>query len=702
MDAETAGLLREYAAGLAEDHGLPADYVLAHLDVESSGGRNTADSSAGAIGPMQLMPATAKRLGVDARDPMQNIQGGVAELARLRDQFGGDLLKASAGYNSNPDKVEQRMAQGLDGLPPETQNYLFKIAKGYPALLDAPAPAKAPGPGQPVPAPSVAPGGPQPPSTMAADVGGFDALGRAAGIVGRGALAAGGNLVHGLAADADTLATGGQQVASKLTGGLVPPVPASQLPSLPEAGAAALDVANLLVPSASRIGAATIGGAAALLHSIANGEPWNTTAAATVGATILGGLFPGAKSPIGEAEAAVGVARPGPAAFRASTQDARAAAQNKALGEATIAKFTDTTLADLRHTDANQLIDTKIATLADKKNAAYSKIDRGADVDVTDYVNVLQDHKANGRTLPSTIAEGTKGFYAELKPQQLPDGTWAILPTGRMRGTVGNLLDANMKLGERINEVAASADRAGIRDLKTLRKDLTNTTAAALPNAGQRTLFAAARSSAKQAAQDKNMLVLLSKYANPDEALGAPFDMTGLATALRVRTADGARKQLKLLGPENFAAVKRWGQLADRLTADPAKTRMWSQIMQWSKGVGLAGAAGLGAVSAAGLSTASPYAMIAGATAGGIGAVLLTRRMIQSSGLLRIAEKFAGSTTSKALTVNAGRLALTLAMVQHDHEQAMATQPADQPSPSPSALPPLPSATPGPQRVPAP
>lgn len=75
--------------------------ALAIMQTES-GGKPDARSPAGALGPMQLMPETAKRLGVDPNDPMQNIRGGVAELRRLIDQHGGDVEQVLRGYNGSP------------------------------------------------------------------------------------------------------------------------------------------------------------------------------------------------------------------------------------------------------------------------------------------------------------------------------------------------------------------------------------------------------------------------------------------------------------------------------------------------------------------------------------------------------------------------------------------------------------------------
>ncbi|MEN6466922.1 MAG: lytic transglycosylase domain-containing protein [Syntrophaceae bacterium] len=83
-------------------------------------------SSKGAIGPMQLMPGTAKDLGVDPNDPVQNVYGGVKYLSMLLQRYNGDEAKALVGYNwghVNADKWDGRM----ESLPDETQKYLKTI-----------------------------------------------------------------------------------------------------------------------------------------------------------------------------------------------------------------------------------------------------------------------------------------------------------------------------------------------------------------------------------------------------------------------------------------------------------------------------------------------------------------------------------------------------------------------------------------------
>jgi len=97
---------------------------------ESGLNPNVPDSSAGAIGIMQLMPATARALGVDPRDPAQNIAGGVMTLQRLLSRF-GDISEVLAAYNWGEGNVSGAMSKyGADWLshaPGETQSYVAKI-----------------------------------------------------------------------------------------------------------------------------------------------------------------------------------------------------------------------------------------------------------------------------------------------------------------------------------------------------------------------------------------------------------------------------------------------------------------------------------------------------------------------------------------------------------------------------------------------
>jgi hypothetical protein len=81
-------------------------------------------SPAGAVGIVQLMPATARGLGVNASDPAQALAGGARYLKSMLDQFGGNTSLALAAYNAGPTAVRQ-----AGGIPPytETQNYVRTV-----------------------------------------------------------------------------------------------------------------------------------------------------------------------------------------------------------------------------------------------------------------------------------------------------------------------------------------------------------------------------------------------------------------------------------------------------------------------------------------------------------------------------------------------------------------------------------------------
>lgn len=116
---------RSEIAAAAQQYGVEESVVRAIIHAESAFNPN-ALSRVGAQGLMQLMPATARRFGVDnAFDPAQNIRGGVQYLAFLLRRFNGDVRLAAAGYNAGEGAVDK-----YGGVPPysETQRYVQRVA----------------------------------------------------------------------------------------------------------------------------------------------------------------------------------------------------------------------------------------------------------------------------------------------------------------------------------------------------------------------------------------------------------------------------------------------------------------------------------------------------------------------------------------------------------------------------------------------
>jgi len=125
-EAEGEVDLDTYIKQVAARYDVPADLVAAVIDAESS--RNPrAVSRRGARGLMQLMPKTAKRLGVDDPfDPRANIEAGVRHLRAMIDIFGNDLPRVLAAYNAGEVAVIKHR-----GVPPyrETRAYVKRITK---------------------------------------------------------------------------------------------------------------------------------------------------------------------------------------------------------------------------------------------------------------------------------------------------------------------------------------------------------------------------------------------------------------------------------------------------------------------------------------------------------------------------------------------------------------------------------------------
>ena len=90
----------------------------------------SAKSRAGALGVMQLMPKTAKMLGVDPLNPEENIRGGVTYLKQMYDKYNDPVL-AAAAYNAGPGRLDKALkGQGIQALPRETRMYIAGLAEG--------------------------------------------------------------------------------------------------------------------------------------------------------------------------------------------------------------------------------------------------------------------------------------------------------------------------------------------------------------------------------------------------------------------------------------------------------------------------------------------------------------------------------------------------------------------------------------------
>lgn len=122
----------DYLVRKSIEYGVDARLVAALISKESGGNQN-AISPAGAIGIGQLMPETARELGVDPYDKLQNIDGTIRYLAQMLQRFGGDVSKALAAYNAGAGAVEY-----YGGVPPysQTQAYVNNVLSTYQGMAN--------------------------------------------------------------------------------------------------------------------------------------------------------------------------------------------------------------------------------------------------------------------------------------------------------------------------------------------------------------------------------------------------------------------------------------------------------------------------------------------------------------------------------------------------------------------------------------
>lgn len=140
------GQYRGYLSDVDRRYGLPAGTMDSVFQTES-GGRMTGvpNSSAGAIGPMQLMPGTAAQYGVNPNDPHQAGDAAGHYLADLESKYKGDILKALAAYNWGEGNLDKYLAQPghqgaswASGLPGQVRSYVESTAHIKISFIDTP------------------------------------------------------------------------------------------------------------------------------------------------------------------------------------------------------------------------------------------------------------------------------------------------------------------------------------------------------------------------------------------------------------------------------------------------------------------------------------------------------------------------------------------------------------------------------------
>lgn len=127
---------------LAQVNGISPELIKALASIESTGTQTdkhgkTLTSPMGALGMMQLMPATAEEMKVNPHNDRENLAGGAGYLKKMLNSFGGDVEKGVAAYNTGAGNVKRLIKKYGDGwkehLPEETKNYVVDAKKYYDA-----------------------------------------------------------------------------------------------------------------------------------------------------------------------------------------------------------------------------------------------------------------------------------------------------------------------------------------------------------------------------------------------------------------------------------------------------------------------------------------------------------------------------------------------------------------------------------------
>lgn len=121
-------------AGLEQQHGLPSGVLTRLVHQESRGNCDAVNKGSGATGLCQFMPATARGMGVNPRDPVSSINGAAKYLEQMMDMFDGDIEKALAAYNYGPGNMRKLLRNHPSDwkahLPKETSDYIVKVGSG--------------------------------------------------------------------------------------------------------------------------------------------------------------------------------------------------------------------------------------------------------------------------------------------------------------------------------------------------------------------------------------------------------------------------------------------------------------------------------------------------------------------------------------------------------------------------------------------
>ncbi|MBZ4664531.1 MAG: lytic transglycosylase protein [Caloramator sp.] len=118
---------------VSRKYGVEEELIRAVIKQESGFNQN-AVSKAGAIGLMQLMPSTAKSLGVNPYDALENLDGGTRYLRNLLNSFSGNKALALAAYNGGIGRMKRLgvdTVEEISKMPTETRNYVNKVLKNY-------------------------------------------------------------------------------------------------------------------------------------------------------------------------------------------------------------------------------------------------------------------------------------------------------------------------------------------------------------------------------------------------------------------------------------------------------------------------------------------------------------------------------------------------------------------------------------------